>query len=165
MLARDNRHIDRLNLVLNFAHIHWDEELSLDLLADIACLSKCHFIKVFHEYTGETPMSFLKRIRLENAAHWLTDSRELTITDIALNCGFASNQTFTRAFQNKFSNSPRQFRSTYFENLEQALETSRANRYADRFHIGDGEEDMTREASRIKLVQRPPVSGLYSEHR
>ncbi len=88
MSGTTNRHVNRLNHVLNFAHNNWDKDLNLDLLAHIACISKYHFIKLFHEHSGETPIGFLKRIRLENAAHWLSYRREFSINNTALNCGF-----------------------------------------------------------------------------
>lgn len=154
-------HANRLNYVLNFAHINWASDLNLDLLASIACLSKYHFTKLFHDYTGEPPIGFIKRIRLENSASMLSYRRELTISDIALSSGFSSNQTFSRAFTNKFGNSPREFRALYAENLESALQYPKANRYAKSSTISDRESDLSKNKAGIKLEYRPPIKVAY----
>ena len=47
---------------------HLDQDLSLDLLADEVRLSKYHFHQLFRRVTGETPKSYVDRLRLERAA-------------------------------------------------------------------------------------------------
>lgn len=120
----------RLNHALNFAHNNWCQPLNLDRLADSACLSKYHFARLFQCYTGESPRSFLNRIRLENSAHLLSYRSELPINQIALNSGFSSQQIFSRAFNRQFGQCPRQFRHQYSENLPAALSPDLANQYA-----------------------------------
>ena len=100
----------RLNRVINFAQSHVSDALDLDALAGVACLSKFHFTRVFGAYCQETPLQFLWRIRLERAARKLVFSREDTITQIAIDCGFSCSQTFSRSFRQRFDMSPSQFR-------------------------------------------------------
>ena len=120
----------RLNHALNFAHKNWCRPLTLNQLADSACLSKYHFSRLFQRYTGESPLSLLKRIRLENCAYLLSYHGELSINQIALNSGFSSQQTFSRAFDRQFGQCPRQFRQQFSENLPAALSPGLANQYA-----------------------------------
>ena len=101
----------RLNRVINFAHAHASEALDLDALADVACLSKYHFARVFRDYCRETPLQFLWRIRLERATRKLVFGRDASITQIAMECGFSCSQTFSRAFRQRFDTSPRLFRT------------------------------------------------------
>lgn len=112
------RYSDRLNKVINFAHANSQWNVQLDQLADIACLSKYHFIRVFHDQIGETPVSFIKRIRLERAARILRNEPDLSIKEIAFNCGFASNQLFSRKFGNWFGRCPSEYRTNHFNYLE-----------------------------------------------
>ncbi|MCL2915572.1 AraC family transcriptional regulator [Shewanella corallii] len=91
------------------------EEISKDWsLADMAastCLSRFHFHRVFQAQLGLTPAEYLRRLRLERAAHQLT-YRKLSVTDIALDNGFESLEGFSRAFKQLVGMSPSAFRRT-----------------------------------------------------
>ena len=88
---------------------HLDQDLSLDLLADEARLSKYHFHQLFRRVTGETPKSYVDRLRLERAALQLR-IRQATVLEIALECGYRNHETFSRAFRAHFGMSPRDYR-------------------------------------------------------
>lgn len=75
----------------------------------MASFSEFHFHRIFGAVSGETLNNFTNRLRLEKAARLLRYS-EKNITDIALDCGFSSSATFSRAFRSAFENSPGQFR-------------------------------------------------------
>lgn len=87
-----------------------NEELTLQKLAGIANYSPFHFQKIFKQEIGESPKQYIIRMRLENAAHSLFVYRHRSITEIALDSGFASNATFARAFKNYFGFSAEEFR-------------------------------------------------------
>ena len=123
VLSLENRYSNQLNNVLNFAHANGDKRLQLDDLADRACLSKFHFTRVFHEYVGESPVSFLRRIRLEKAASLLKHDRHFSILEVALRCGFSTPQLFSRLFGDRFGVSPNQFRSNHLSRLEDSSST------------------------------------------
>jgi AraC family transcriptional regulator len=88
---------------------HLDQDLSLDLLADEVRLSKYHFHQLFRRVTGETPKSFVDRLRLERAALQLC-IRQATVLEIALECGYQNHETFSRAFRSHFDMSPSEYR-------------------------------------------------------
>ena len=92
----------RINAVVNFILENPKDELSLATLAKIANYSPFHFQKLFKQITGETPKQLIIRIRLENAAHYLLNHKNKSVTEIALDSGFASPATFARAFKNYF---------------------------------------------------------------
>jgi AraC family transcriptional regulator len=92
---------------------HLDEDLSLDLLADEVRLSKYHFHQLFRRVTGETPKSYVDRLRLERAAVQLRIRRS-PILEIALECGYRNHETFSRAFRARFAMSPREYRQKGF---------------------------------------------------
>ena len=108
----------RVNRTVNFAQSNLAEPLDLDRLASVACLSKYHFTRVFSEHCGETPVQFLWRIRLERAARSLAFHREKSITEIALDCGFNSSQSFSRAFRQRFRLAPREVKSRDFGSFD-----------------------------------------------
>ena len=100
----------RINRVINFARNCEADVLTLENLADIACLSPFHFSRVFAHHCNETPMEFLSRTRLEQSAFKLGYLRDKSITSIALESGFSSPQAFSRAFSRRFGIQPRNFR-------------------------------------------------------
>ena len=60
---------------------------------------------------GETLNSFTNRLRLEKAARFLRHSGR-SATEVALECGFSSSATFSRAFSKAYNISPREYRKT-----------------------------------------------------
>ncbi len=119
VLLPENKNTHRINAVLNFAHSNFHTNLKLESLADAACLSKYHFLRLFNDQVGESPISFLKRIRLERSACLLSYAHKWPILDVALNCGFSSSQLFSRSFTDKFGHCPREYRSVYKFNLRE----------------------------------------------
>ena len=100
-----------MNRVMNFARYCDADALTLENLADVACLSRYHFSRVFTEYCRETPVEFASRMRLEQSISKLVFVPHVSITSIALDAGFSSSQAFSNAFSRRFGISPRQFRS------------------------------------------------------
>jgi len=92
---------------------HLDQDLSLEVLADRVQLSKFHFHQVFRRTTGETPKSYVERLRLEWAAVQLR-IRHVPVLDLALECGYRNHETFSRAFRARFAMSPRDYRKGWF---------------------------------------------------
>lgn len=95
-------HIQRTNPVVNYILNHLREDLNLDKLAAIANYSPFHFQKIFKRVTGESPKQFIIRLRLEISTHLLIAHHHKSITEIALDSGFASPSTFARAFKTYF---------------------------------------------------------------
>jgi AraC family transcriptional regulator len=92
---------------------HLDQDLSLDALAGHVGLSTYHFHELFQSATGETPKSYVERLRLEWAAVQLR-IRRVAVVDVALECGYRNHETFSRAFRRRFLTSPREYRKQWF---------------------------------------------------
>ncbi len=85
------------------------EDLSLAALGSKAGLSPFHFQRTFKSLVGESPKGYTQRLRLERAAFRLV-VQEATVLDIALECGFQNDETFTRAFRRKYRTFPQTYR-------------------------------------------------------
>lgn len=112
----------RINRSLNYIRDHLTGHLNLDQLADAACLSKYHFIRVFAQHLGETPNQFISRRRLECAATKLIFKPNSSITEIALDSGFSGSDAFARAFRARYRRAPRTVKNSdpsVFEDLAQ----------------------------------------------
>ena len=104
--------IDLLRLGDAIAHIetHYAEKISLDELAAKSHLSKRHFLRIFHDCIGRSPIDHLMHVRTRKAAGLLRHT-DRTITDIAFDCGFSSSQYFATVFRRHAGCSPRAFRA------------------------------------------------------
>ncbi len=100
----------RIQRVIDHVNAHLAEDLPLEALADAACFSSFHFHRIFTEMTGETPVGFVNRLRLERSANMLLMAPSLPITEIALSCGFSSSATFSRSFKKFFGVSATEWR-------------------------------------------------------
>jgi AraC-like DNA-binding protein len=83
--------------------------LTLDDMAQMASLSRYHFIRVFQALTGETPRQYLIGIRLRAAADRLIGTRQ-PVTEVALDVGFNDISHFNSAFRQAFGMSPGSWR-------------------------------------------------------
>ena len=88
---------------------HLDEPLPIHELAGLAGLSAYHFHHVFTGMIGESLARHVRRLRLERAATRLKLT-SLPVIAIALEAGYETHESFTRAFHAAFDVSPRGFR-------------------------------------------------------
>lgn len=100
---------ERLLRVLVHIQQRLDDPLALDGLAALACLSPCHFHRVFTGMVGESVKEHIRRLRLERAA-WRLKLGETPVIQIALEAGYESHAAFTRAFRSNFGLAPTEFR-------------------------------------------------------
>jgi AraC family transcriptional regulator len=76
---------------------HIGERISLDELAHQAGVSRFHFARQFRLSTGESPMEYLRRVRIERSKTIL-QTRDATIAEVAARLGFSDQSHFTRIF-------------------------------------------------------------------
>jgi AraC family transcriptional regulator len=84
------------------------DAITLEDLARVAGVSRFHFARQFRARTGESPMSYLVRTRVERAKTLLQDSRARVI-DISAELGFADQSHFARTFRRLVGMPPRAY--------------------------------------------------------
>jgi AraC family transcriptional regulator len=107
----NSEYAQRIDRVIDYLRANLHRPVKLAELANVACFSEFHFHRIFTAVSGETLNNFTNRLRLEKAARLLRYS-EQSLTDIALDCGFSSSATFSRAFRSAYETSPSQFRKS-----------------------------------------------------
>jgi len=107
--ATSESYASRLTRVSAYIHDHLDEELSLDVLARIACLSPYHWHRIYHAHFGETVAATVRRLRLQRAAADLAHT-DRAILKVAERAGYDSQAAFTRAFCAAFGLPPARYR-------------------------------------------------------
>lgn len=88
----------RVRRLVERLRAHPEQAWSLDALATECGLGRSRFSDLFLEVTGDTPIRFLNRVRIELARKRLRET-DRPITQIALDCGFETSQYFARVFK------------------------------------------------------------------
>ncbi|QDV44855.1 HTH-type transcriptional activator Btr [Stieleria neptunia] len=98
--------------VIAHLHRHYDDHLTTPELATMADLSVSQFERRFRKAFGCSVRQYLVRVRVENAAKRLTETRQ-TISQIALATGFYDHAHFSRSFRRLMKLSPSEYRRQY----------------------------------------------------
>jgi AraC family transcriptional regulator len=157
-----------------------DEKLDLSQLSEVACFSKYHFHRLFTAYTGLSLQQYIRWLRLKRAAHQLIVNKEKPIIEIAINAGFESHESFTRAFKQACNLNPSEFRAkSSWKMWEQSpyclpkqgeilmnitIKNIKARRLAVLEHYGDPEKvgDSVNELinwAKVQLINLKPKAG------
>src|SRR6202521_1222546 len=99
----------RLRRVKELVHAKMEDDLSLDEMAQSVGLSTAHFARMFRKSTGETPHQFVLRRRLERAKAMLR-APGARVLDVAIACGFKTQQHFAQVFRDAWGVSPTKYR-------------------------------------------------------
>lgn len=102
-------YFDRVERVRAHIRANLDEDLDLDVIAEVACLSRFHWHRIYQAMTGETAAQTVRRLRLARAAEDLAHTSR-PLAQIAERAGYASQSAFTRAFAAAHGLAPAAFR-------------------------------------------------------
>jgi AraC family transcriptional regulator len=122
---------DAIDEVLAHIEAQLFSPLSVTSLAAVAGLSPYHFSRLFTARMGDSVMSFVRRRRMEEAAVRLAEERPPALAELAFDCGFESQEAFTRAFARTFGVTPGRFKRDPSSGLRETerhmSKTSKAN--------------------------------------
>ena len=96
----------------SFIHEHFNSKIGLEDIAEAGQVSKSTCIRLFHKYTGKSPIDFLNSYRLQMSAEKLVATSE-QITEIAYACGFGQPSYFNRLFLKEYNMTPNQYRKQH----------------------------------------------------
>jgi len=99
----------RLRRIKELVHAKMEDDLSLDEMAQSVGLSTAHFARMFRKSTGETPHQFVLRQRLARAKAMLR-APDARVLDVAVACGFKTQQHFAQVFRDAWGVSPTEYR-------------------------------------------------------
>ncbi len=100
---------DRIRSALSYAREHLTESLSIERLAEVACLSPRQFGRAFKAETGETPAKAIERLRAEVARERIENDTE-AVESIAAAVGFSDPERMRRAFLRLYGEPPQGLR-------------------------------------------------------
>lgn len=102
--------LKKLEAAREFIEMNLDEDVDLESLARVACMSKYHFHRMFSAQYGISVAAYMRLLRLKKASYRLVYRPEVTITEIAHDCLYENSESFTRAFRKAFDVTPSDFR-------------------------------------------------------
>ena len=102
----------RLRRVKELVHAKMEDDLGLAEMAQSVGLSTAHFARMFRTSTGETPHQFVLRQRIERAKAMLR-APGARVLDVAVACGFKTQQHFAQVFRDACRVSPTEYRQNF----------------------------------------------------
>jgi len=153
-------HRQSIEKTINYILKHLDKDLSLETLAEVANYSPFHFQKLFKDAVGDSPKQYVKRMRLEVAAHYLVVHPKKPVSDIAEQTGFSSPAVFARAFKAYFGITAEELRKLPHKERRKAMHNGNAHL---KKLIGDRsplEKPRQPKPMKVEIKILPAISGI-----
>lgn len=157
---RRQEYVGRVNRAIDYVRENLNGDLRLETIARAANFSPYHFHRIFRSVVGETVNAFVRRHRAQKAAGMLIHSPGMTITEIAVACGYSSPSLFAREFRTHYGASASQFRAggpTSVDRLRQEL--TRQGHVLQRRHA-----QRTEMSFRVQVREEPARHVAYIRH-
>ena len=104
-----SKRIRQIMPVMEYIEAHFQEHITVPMLADVIGMSPKYFNRFFHSITHQTPIDYVNYYRIEQAANILS-STENSITEIGQDCGFCDSSHFIKTFKRYKDMTPLQYR-------------------------------------------------------
>jgi AraC-like DNA-binding protein len=105
-----SRKTDQVKSVLEYIETNFSGPLSLEKLAAVVGMNPKYFCRVFSRLTHQSPMDYVNFYRIEQAAYLLS-STALSVTAVAMECGFWESSYFTKVFKKYKGTTPKRHRA------------------------------------------------------
>lgn len=104
--------VNRLNDILDYLYLHYDENITLGSVAATFGLSKYYLAHILKKGYGKSFIELLNMVRVDRSEFYLLDN-DMTISQVCGEVGFSSQNYFTRCFKEYFGCTPLQYRKKY----------------------------------------------------
>lgn len=109
---KQEEYIEKFIEICNYISAHCSDELNLEAVASMSGFSKFYFSRLFKQFTNVSFYKYVNQKLIEKAAEMLTEPN-ISITNVALSCGFESLSSFIRMFKIVKGCTPTEFRNMY----------------------------------------------------
>ena len=106
---RKNRDSERVKAMVSYIEKNYSENLTLNMVAAAAAISKSECLRCFHDTLGIPPIQYLKSYRIKKAAQ-LIKTTDMKIGAIGEHCGFHDKSYFAITFSRYYGCTPREYR-------------------------------------------------------
>lgn len=111
------RNIELLMAALEYIEVHLCDEIKTEDIADACFCSRSTLEKLFRSVHDISVREYIVRRRMMRAAKKISQNPRLPILDIALEYGYSTHESFTRAFEQIWNCKPSEFRTAEFREL------------------------------------------------
>ncbi|MGA2232590.1 MAG: AraC family transcriptional regulator [Tepidisphaeraceae bacterium] len=154
-------YLERVNLAIDFILNHLAEPVRLADVSRAAMFSPYHFHRIFQMLVGVTIADFVKRLRLEKSLVIMSHSRGLSLTQIALACGFSSSSDFSRSFRQRYGIAPRKFDLSAWRESHGARLHATAHDTAPGLHVQNLPARHNPDGFKVKIRDLPARTVAY----
>ncbi|AZQ65248.1 AraC family transcriptional regulator [Flammeovirga pectinis] len=109
MRQNKNCNSERIDRVLSYVSDHYDKDIDLQEIADIACLTTNSFCRFFKKSTKKSFRQYLNEVRIKNASRLLIQEN-YQISDVCYEVGFNSITNFNKQFKQIIGKTPKEYR-------------------------------------------------------
>nr|WP_262899503.1 AraC family transcriptional regulator [Chryseosolibacter histidini] len=96
-------------IATDYIHSYYHQDITLEELAGVACLSKFHFLRLFKIAFQKTPHQFISEVKVQQAKTFLKRTG-MEVSAIAKALGFDNTSSFSRMFYHQTGLYPSQYR-------------------------------------------------------
>lgn len=107
---RESQEDDRIRKIVEFCQKNIEHNITVDMLTDIACVTKSHLMRIFHDKMGVSPLQYVIRKKIQFAQGLLLTT-EMTVKEIAEKVGLTDSSYFIRVFKKNIGFTPQEYRT------------------------------------------------------
>lgn len=107
---RNKRPVNEMDEVIQYIHLHFNRQVSLQTLADLAGLNRNYFCGVFKDYTGISPVDYINSVRIKKAEEFL--ALGYSVHETASRVGFGDPFYFSKVFRKYKGVAPKAYSKT-----------------------------------------------------
>ncbi|MBO7592432.1 MAG: AraC family transcriptional regulator [Bacteroidaceae bacterium] len=100
---------ERMKHVLQYIHEHIADDIEVEALARIACVTKTYFIRLFKQEFSLSPIQYINKKRVERA-QLLLFTTDLSVKEVAYHLGISDHSYFSRLFRKVAGITPKEYR-------------------------------------------------------
>jgi AraC-like DNA-binding protein len=117
--------LTQIRPILTYIENNYHEKITLQYIADMACMSPYAFCRIFKKATSKTLTEYINNVRLNEAERLILSTND-KITAISMDIGFSNVNYFNRLFKLKYQIPPQEYRKQYSARLEQEKSGNRS---------------------------------------
>ncbi len=144
-------HLQQIQRAVDYIEDHLNDDLPIEALAREAAFSTWHFQIVFKATVGDTVKNYVRSRRLTKSVIELGTS-DRKVLDIALDAGFESQESYTRAFKQLFGTTPGECRAQGIKSVLSLSKPRITMEYLDHLNGGMTMQPKIKELEEIKVV-------------
>lgn len=103
---------NRIKNILQYTTLHYGENITIEDLSNLTCMTKSSFCKYFKRRFDKTFTQYLNEFRIHSACQLLQKSNS-TISEIAMDCGYENIAYFHKQFKKIINMTPSMYRKRY----------------------------------------------------